>query len=303
MVEFLNNFDKNLLESSLNKEDLIEAKKEWCSFREEKCSEKKTCICNHKIQNVRYFLNTQNGNIICCGTVCCTKFNLEQKAIDNKTLEKILKLKNPYNEYHQFANIQEYLDYAKDELNVFMIKEIESSSNFNNLVLILENIDNINKSYGLDIFNTHIETIKQKLINVIPSYIQSELTRDVEYVFEIMQKLGKLSRDYQIPKMDINIFKNCIQGIVEHNITHYSGDTTPKLQQKIDFIIKKIDAIKAKTGKSLILKDFFIEINEKLKVKIQSIRDHNFAMDKAKYEAQQKRKQRIEDTNSKKKYF
>ena len=138
---------------------------------------------------------------------------------------------------------------------------------------------------------------------MIPTYIQSELTRDVVSIFEIMQKLGVLSRDYQIPSTDINIFKNCIQGIIEYNITHYSGDTTPKLQEKIDFVIKKIDAIKAKTGKSLILKDFFIEMNEKLKNKIQSIRDHNFALDKANYEAQQQYKKRMEDTNSKKKYF
>ena len=300
MAEFLNNFDKNLLEASLNKEDLIEAKKEWQCFREEKCIEKKTCICNHKIQNIRYYLNIRNSNIICCGTVCCNKFNLEQRAIDDKTLGKILKLKTPYNEYHQFTNIKEYLDYAKDELNAFMTKEIELS-NFSKLILLLENIDNINKTYELDIFNVHIETIKLRIIKVIPVYIESELTRNVVSVFEIMQKLGKLSCDYQIPRADINIFKNCIQGIVEHNITSYSGDTTPKLQEKIDFIIKKIDAIKEKTGKSLILKDFFIEMNEKLKSKIQSIRDHNFAIDKARYEAQQKRK--MEENNYKKKYF
>ena len=95
MTKFLNNFDENLFKSSLNKEDLIEAKKEWLNFREEKCIEKKTCICKHKIQNVRYYINKNNGNIICCGIVCCNKFNMEQREMDNKTLEKILKLKNP----------------------------------------------------------------------------------------------------------------------------------------------------------------------------------------------------------------
>ena len=190
MAEFLNNFDKNLREASHNKEDLFETKKEWQFFIQKKCSEKKTCICNHKIQNVMFFLNIKNGNIICCGTVCCNKFKLEQREIDNETLSKILKLINPYNEYHQFANIQEYLDYAKDELNVFIAKEIESSSNFDKLVLLLGNIDNINKSYGLDIFNVHIETIKLRIIKVIPVYIELELTRNVISIFEIMQKLG-----------------------------------------------------------------------------------------------------------------
>lgn len=302
MVEFLNNFDKNLLEASINKENLIDAKKEWQNFREEKCFEKKTCICNHKIQNVRYFLNQYNGNIICCGTVCCTKFNLEQREIDNKTLSKILKLKYPYNEYHQFANIKEYLDYAKDELNSFIAKEIELS-NFNNLILLLDNIDKINKSYGLDIFDIHIENIKIKIVELIPIYIESEINKDIISIFEIMQQLGKLSSNYQIPKTDINIFKNFIQKIIDHNITYYSGTITPKLQQKIDIIIKKIKIIKEKTGKSLILKDFFIEMNEKLKNKIQIIRDNNFALDKAKYEAQQKYRERISEKNSKKNYF
>jgi len=303
MVEFLNNFDKNLLEASINKENLIDAKKEWQNFREEKCLEKKTCICNHKIQNVRYFLNIYNGNIICCGTVCCNKFNLEQRAIDNRTLDKILKLKNPYNEYHQFANIQEYLDYAKDELNVFLTKEIELSKNANNLILLLEDIDKIIKSYGLDIFNIHIENIKLKIIELIPSYIESEITKDISSIFEIMKQIGKLSLNYQVPSADISIFKDCIQRVVDHNITNYSGHTTPPFQQKVDNIIKKIAFIKENHGKSLILKDFFIEMNEKLKNKIQSVRDHNFALDKANYEAQQRNRARKAEENSKKYYF
>jgi hypothetical protein len=307
MAEFLNNFDKNLLKASVNKEDLLEAMKEWRCFREEECSEKKTCICNSKIKNVLYFLNTQNGNIICCGTVCCNKF--EQRAIDNKPLYKILNLINPYNEYRQFLTIQEYLDYAKDELNAFMAKEIESSSKFEQLILLLDNINNINKSYGLDIFNAHIETIKQKLIDVIPTYINSELTRDIESIFKIRNKLNIFFNDYQIKKEykdKVNVYENCIKDIVKYNIENYSGDTTPKFQKKIDSIIKNINVYKANpenTGKSIFLEKIFIEMNEKLKVKIQSIRDHNFAIDKARYEAQQKRKQRMEDINSKKKYF
>jgi len=290
MALFLSNFDKNLLESSVNKEDLLEAKKEWRSFREEKCIEKKTCICNHKIQNVRYFLNTHNGNIICCGTVCCNKFKLEQKEVDNKTLEKILKLKNPYNEYHQFLNILEYLDYAKDELNSFMTKEIESTSNVDKLILLLDNINNIKETYGLDIFNVHIETIKQKLINDIPKYIESELSSDIDSVFKIMKKLIRLYRVYQIPKVHINVFKNCIENIVNNNIISYSGETTTKLQKKIE----------AKINESSILKDFFSEMNEKLKAKIQSIRAQNEEYDRQKWDARQKYKkykQMIADKN------
>ena len=293
MAEFLNNFDKNLLEASLNKEDLPEAKKEWRLINKKKYLEKQRCICNHMIQNVIFLLNIQNGNIICCGTVCCNKFNLEQRPIDNETLGKILKLKPLYNEYRQFLTIQEYLDYAKDELNAFMAKEIELSLNVDQLILLLDNISNIKKTYELDIFNVHIETIKQKLINDIPQYIEFELTRDIESIFKIMKKLIRLYHDYQIPKVHINVFKNCVEKIVENNIEYYSGDTTPKFQKKIE----------SKINQSLILKDFFIEMNEKLKNKIQSIRDYNFAIDKARYEAEQKRKQKMAEKDSKKKYF
>jgi hypothetical protein len=227
---------------------------------------------------------------------------MEKREIDNKILAKILKLKNPYNEYKQFNNIQEYLDHSKDELNAFMTKEI-GTSKFNNLVLLLNDINNINKSYGLDIFNIHIENIKLKLVELIPSYIESELNNDIGSIFEIIQKFQKLSYDYEIPKTDINIFKDCIQKIVEHNITNYSGYTTPTIQQKIDTIIKKIEIIREKTGKNLVLKSFFIEMNEKLKNKIQSIRDYNFALDKAKWEQAQKYRQKMIEKNPKKYYF
>jgi len=293
MTEFLKNFDKNILAASVNKEDLVEAKKEWQNFREEKCSEKKTCICKHKINNVRYYLNIHNGNIICCGTVCCNKFNLDKMEVHNKTLAKVLKLKNPYNEYHQFSTIQEYLDYVKDELNVYMTKEIQSST-FNNLILLLNDINNINKSYGLDIF---IENIKVRLVELIPSYIEAEIRKDVSSIFNTMKKLGELSRDYQIQKPDINIYKISIENIVNHitSSTGYSGHVTPQFQEKIDAIIKKIDLIKVQTGKTFVLKNFFIEMNEKLKNKIQSIRDENFASDKAKWEAHQKYKKRMQE--------
>jgi hypothetical protein len=288
MTEFSKNFDENLMALSSNTKNIEEAIKEWQKIIELQYSKEKkqTCICNHKIQDVCIFLNRYNGNIIFCGTVCSTKLN--QEEIDNKTLVKFFKLKNLHNEYRQFATIQEYLDYVKDELNAFIAKEIESSNNLNNLVILLEDIDKINKSYVLDIFNTYIDTIKVRIAEVIPSYIELEITNDISSIFEIMKKIQKLSVNYQVPMADINIFKGCIQRVVDHNITNYSGHTTPPFQQKVDNIIKKIEFIKEKTGKSLILKNFFIEMNEKLKNKIQSVRDHNFALDKAKYEAQQR---------------
>lgn len=288
MAEFLKNFDNNLLAASVNKEDLVEAKKEWQIICEKKYDEKQTCICNNKINNVRYCLNIYNGNIICCGAVCCNKFNSDKIEFHNKTFGKIVKLNN---EYHKFSTIQEYLDYAKDKLHEFMVKEIESS-NFNKLILLLNDVNNINKSYKLDIF---IENIKVKLVQLIPLHIETEITNDVGSIFGTMKKLGALSRDYQIEKPDINIYKNCIQNIVDHitSTKGYSGHVTPKFQEKIDAIIKKIDLIKAQTGKTLILKDFFIEMNDKLKTKIQSIKDANFASDKAKWETQQKYKKRM----------
>lgn len=291
MAEFSNNFDKNLVAASNNK-NLIEAKKEWEFFKEEKCDEKKTCICNHKIKNVKYFLNNINGNIICCGTTCCKKFNFDITIMSNKTLEKIFKLKSPYNEYKQFSNIQEYLDYAKNELESFMIKEINNSK-FHNLIVLLENIVNINKNYQLTVFDSYIEAVKIKIIELTPSYIEDELNKDLESIFEIMKKFGKLQIDYQIRKPDIKVFESIIGTIVDHNISNYSGYTTPPLQSKFDKVIQRIEIIKEKTGKTLLIKDFLINSNTRLKDKIQSIRDYNFQYEKRKYEDKQKREENI----------
>ena len=82
MTEFIDKkFDQNLLAASENNENLVKAKKEWSHFGDEKSSSKKTCICNHKITNVKYFLNLQNGNIICCGSKCCKNLNLTLQKI------------------------------------------------------------------------------------------------------------------------------------------------------------------------------------------------------------------------------
>lgn len=291
MVEFSNNFDKNLVEASNNK-NLIEAKKEWEFFKEEKCDEKKTCICNHKIKNVKYFLNTINGNIICCGTICCKKFNFDITIMSNKTLEKIFKLKSPYNEYKQFTNIQEYLDYAKNELVSFMIKEIQNSK-FNNLIFLLENIVNINKNYELTIFDTYIDVIKIKIIELTPSYIEDELNKDLENILELMKKFGKLQIYYQIRRPDIKVFESIIGTIVDHNISNYSGYTTPPLQSKIDKVIKRLEKHEQQTLKKILIKDCLINNNNKLKAKIQSIRDYNFQCEKRKYEDKQKREENI----------
>jgi len=293
MTEFVNNkFDQNLLAASNNKEDLIEAKKEWGHFGHEKSDQKKTCICNHQILNVEYFLNLQNGNIICCGSVCCKKFNFDtKKEIDNHLLKEILRLRKPYNniDYKQFATIQEYLDYAKDELAQFMAKKIESAK-FASLVLMLENIVSIKTSFGVDTFNTYIDLIKVKIVGFIPSYVDDRMSEDVSSIFEQITKLGKLSADYGIEKTSPEIFKTAISKIVDYYVSErgYSGDTTVPFQAKIDKILLKIEAIKKVHNKNMLLKDFFIEMNEKLKKKIQSIRDANFARDKAAYEKRQK---------------
>ena len=293
MTEFTDKqFDLNLLAASNNKEDLAEAKKEWGHIGHEKSDQKKTCICNHKINNIDYFLNLQNGNIICCGSECCKKFNSDtKKEINNKMLKEILTLRKPYDniDYKQFATIQEYLDYAKDELMNFMAKKIESAE-FDELSLMLENIMSIRKSFGVDTFDTYIDSVKAKIVEFIPSYVEAEMSKDVSSIFAMIAKLGKMSADYGIEKTSPEIFKTAISKIVDYYVSErgYSGDTTVPFQAKIDKILLKIEAIKKVHNKNMLLKDFFIEMNEKLKKKIQSIRDANFARDKAAYEKRQK---------------
>ena len=287
-------FNKKLVTVS-ESEDLNEAKKEWDFFVEEKSDEKKTCICNRQIKNIKYFFNKINGNIICCGTKCCKKFNSDITEMSNKTLEKIFKLKNLCNEYKKFTNIEEYLDYAKDELESFMLKEIQNSK-FNNLIILLENIININKTYGLTVFDNYIESIKLKIIELIPSYIEDELNKDFEIIIELMKKFGKFGKlhvDYQIEKPDIKVFKACINKIVEHNISNYSEYNTPLLQEKFDKVFKILENFQQQTGKKSLINDCLINNNNKLKAKIQSIRDYNFQCEKRKYEDRQKREENI----------
>ena len=302
MTEFLNNFDKNLLEASLNNEDLTEAKKEWKLFKEENSNIKKTCICKNKINKVRYYLNENNGNIICCGSVCCKKFNLDKNEMTNKTLEKIFKLKNPYNEYMQFANIQEYLDYAKDELNIFMTKEIESSK-FNNLILMLENIVSVKKSYSLNIFDTIIESLKTKIITLIPDYIESELSNDINSLYPLLTKFKNLYSDYGLQKPHVDLFKSIIEKIVDNHIVNYCGYNTPPYQQKFNELINKIQLLKKQTGKSVFLEDFLVSNHAKIKAKIESIRHQNFLYDKEKYERKQEYERRMREKYPKKYYF
>jgi hypothetical protein len=99
-----------------------------------------------------------------------------------------------------------------------------------------------------------------------------------------------LSADYGVEKTSPEIFKTTISNIVDYYVSErgYSGDTTVPFQAKIDKILLKIEAIKKVYNKTMFLKDFFIEMNEKLKKKIQSIRDENFARDKAAWERRQK---------------
>jgi len=284
MTKNLNNnkFDERLVEVSESK-DLNEAKKEWEFFVKEKSNEYKRCICSTRIKIIKYFFNKINGNIICCGTKCCTKFNSDITEMSNKTLEKIFKLKNLYNEYKQFTNIEEYLDYAKDELKSFMLKEIQNSK-FNNLIILLENIININKTYGLTVFDNYIESIKLKIIELIPSYIENELNKDFEIIIELMKKFGKFEKlyiDYQIEKPDIKVFEGCINKIVEHNIRNYSRYTTPHLQSKFDKVIEILEKFKHQTHRESLIHNFLIKSNNKLKAKIQRIRDYNFQYEKS----------------------
>jgi hypothetical protein len=254
---------------------------------------------------VEYYLNIKNGNIICCGSVCSKKFKLDKKEMTNKTLEKIFKLKKPYNEYKQFSNIGEYLDYAKDELIIFMSKEIESSK-YNNLIIMLENLFNVKKLYSLDIFDSFIDLIKEKIIALNANYIESELREDMNSLYPLMNKFKKLENDYRLKKPSIDLFKSIIEKITDHHVTNYCGYNTPPYQKKFDELINKIQLLKKQTGKSAFLEEFLVSNHEKIKAKIESIRHQNFLYDKDRYERAQEYKRRLEtwkEKNPKKYYF
>ena len=119
------NFQQNLLKAS-ESNDIIEAKMEWKMMSEQKVQNRVLCICNHKISNVTYFLNTKTKNIINIGSTCKNKFGMDNiPKIKNKLILKFLSKNLKNNEYGCITDIKKYCEDVQKELFEYLESKIE----------------------------------------------------------------------------------------------------------------------------------------------------------------------------------
>ncbi len=198
-------FDKNLLELSLNK-DLEEAKKEWEMLKEDNSIDKKMCLCNHKLNKIKYFFNKRTLHIVVIGSECSKKFGMNKNTMKNegvrKLLEKILFKKdndttdntntnNTNNNTNQVINNNEkekiedvHLYSQKMRLN-FIDKMRRENIIFEELV----NTKSV-KTYEEDIENHRIHL--NILINDYGMYYLEEIKNEFMIIYEEYLKKNKL---------------------------------------------------------------------------------------------------------------
>ncbi len=193
-------FDKNLLELSLNK-DLEEAKKEWEMLKEDNSIDKKMCLCNHKLQKIKYYFNKRTLHIVVIGSECSKKFGMNKNTMKNegvrKLLEKILFKKdndttdNTNNNINQVINNNEkekiedlHLYSQKMRLN-FIDKMRRENILFEELV----NTKSV-KTYEEDIENHRIHL--NILINDYGMFYLEEIKNEFMIIYEEYLKKNKL---------------------------------------------------------------------------------------------------------------
>ncbi len=193
-------FDKNLLELSLNK-DLEEAKKEWEMLKEDNSIDKKMCLCNHKLQKIKYYFNKRTLHIVVIGSECSKKFGMNKNTMKNegvrKLLEKILFKKdndttdNTNNNLNQVINNNE-----KEKIEDLHLYSQKMRLNFIDKMrrenIIFEELVNTKsvKTYEEDIENHRIHL--NILINDYGMYYLEEIKNEFMIIYEEYLKKNKL---------------------------------------------------------------------------------------------------------------
>lgn len=291
-ISFNKNFETNLLNASICQE-IEGAKREWEFLKIEDSEEKKLCICQHKIKTVKYFFNKINGNIICCGSTCCRKFNFEKVVMNNKFLHKILTLKNLPSDL-QFQTIQQYLEYSKEELARYIIYEINICISAKSLIPLYENISIIYETYHLEFLKQFMDLIKEKVIPFIPEYIHSSIFKMgknmfrelvLEPHFELVDNM-KEKLSIIVPHIDIGqiIIQN-VDDYITSSIKNYSGHFTLQLKNAVE------QAIELQT--SILLLPLFVSRINDLTESIENIKRKNFAIEKMNYERRKEKERKM----------
>jgi len=297
-------FKNNLMKASNNVDKYDEATKEWLLFDSYTSEDKCTCLCEHNIKKVSFYINKYNSNIICCGTTCSKKFNLGVNYIKNNILHKILNIKKIYNKNMKITNIKEYLDYAKDELNIFLNNEIEKSS-VTKLIELLDNIIEIKNLYELSFFDEIIQNIKNKIATSLEEYIKEYIRTKFDTLEILPINIHHFIFKYNIvdPLNKNNVYKIIIDEMnnyIDNCITNYSGYVAPDVCKKIDLMINNFNKKQLRLPKYFI--NCLIHCSTKLNNKIQTIQAINAADAQIRYEYVQNHIKRAHENGYTSKY-
>lgn len=170
------------------------------------------------------------------------------------------------------SKLEEYLLKKNSKKITKYLLRIINSSNILELITLLQYLLNCNKIYDLPSFNNYINLLKKKIKLLLPCYIENELRKDLKKIFYLLKKCGELQIEYQIERPNIKEFELILNKIIKSYINNYSITYLYELKYDINIIIRKIEIIKEKTGCTLLLKNFFNNINFMINNKIEQLK-------------------------------
>jgi len=164
------------------------------------------------------------------------------------------------------------------------INKIIKSSNFLDLITLLEYILNGNKNYDLSSFKIDINFLKDRIKSLTPIYIEYELKKDLKRFLPLLRKCNELYMKYQIQKPSVEEIKTILHKIMNSylkddtikHFTHLKPFThLIELENDIILIIKIINYYKEKKGYTSLennFMDFFMKFKHMIKDKIKLIK-------------------------------
>jgi hypothetical protein len=171
-------FNKNLLGLS-DSTDIEEAKQEWYFIcREDRDDATGTCLCQHKIKHINYLYNKKTKKSVCVGSSCYKKFNFSAKAIEDSSLQYVLKQSITRGEYDVIHNVLEYSLSIKEQLLELLQRKFDKVKyQKEKRWVLLNEIKNLICDYGLTYLGQVCEDIEKQVHMLDES---DELNRHVE---------------------------------------------------------------------------------------------------------------------------
>lgn len=163
-------FETNLLQLS-ESTDINTAKTEWFRIPRETEKGNKLCLCQHRIKNIHYMINTRTNRITTIGKDCLKKFNFGSQTITNSI--RVIAL----NEYIGlgYGKIDDVVDFSEKIEELYLKSVIEKYEMY--------------KSEYDELCNLELE-VKQLIDNNYDKLraLHFKITRQISYLNEARQK-------------------------------------------------------------------------------------------------------------------